>query len=272
MKNLLPILLVFFFGQVLSITSLAAKNETELYLTVFHKKGTVFAYKGTKSVRQIKKNDKVYVGETVHSKDKSLLVLEFSNKSKLKVDANSIIRIEKLINERMEKGGDHKNSLVLKLGSVFMKYVNKQKEENFVLKTRSASMGVRGTEFFAHIGGPREEKLAMTVNEGVVVVSSEFKSEQREVSKSFGTLVKSDGSIVEKKQFKWSQKLNWNQDPEEGNLETPAEVFKQIEADWDLYAKDVEERRDQFFQNQEDQFKKYQQHADPFKDQEDPFK
>ena len=77
------------------------------------------------------------------------------------------------------KSGKTRKGVILKAGSVFVKAAQKiLKEDNssFVLKTKYASMGVRGTEFFtAYADSARnkaKEDIWMCVKEGQVVIKN----------------------------------------------------------------------------------------------------
>lgn len=164
-------------------------------------------------------------GSVVITKKNSIALIEISSDK-----ATKIIKLDQLsslkISELKDKEG--KTTLDLNLGSAFIKYLKKSKSSTNLLEVRSRSvtMGVRGTEFF--VVRPMDKKQAndvwMCVNEGVVEVKNTDGSNKQLVKKGEGIHIKEGKKITKPKAYPWTKNLNWNMNPKKGSLENKVEL------------------------------------------------
>ena len=97
-------------------------------------------------------------------------------------------------------------------------------KDKFVVKTKNASFGVRGTEFFISYGKDRAKDAWMCVNEGLVRVSPKDSKESVDVKAGEGVQVKDKKSVSTPKPLAWTSKLNWNLDSSKGQLENKVNI------------------------------------------------
>ncbi len=147
---------------------------------------------------------------------KSLAVIKVDD-STLKINENSTIDLSKM--------GSQTPSTELKRGSLFSfikKSVNKKQRNSFSLKAKGVAMGVRGTAFFASYG--KEGDVWMCVNEGKVAVTNDGFKKEIIVNAGEGIVAKPGKSVSTPKSLPWTKKLNWDYDPEKGNLENTVKI------------------------------------------------
>ena len=155
-------------------------------------------------------NMTVGAGETVKTGPGTLAILTFVDGSQVKLNPGSILVI----------GDSKENSeITLLAGGAFAK-IEKQKSGHFSLRTKSASMGVRGTRFFTAYGkaGEKGEDVWMCVDEGTVAVETPGEKDPVLVKKGFGVFVPAGKKATEPKPYEWTKGLNWNMDAAQGEV------------------------------------------------------
>ena len=152
----------------------------------------------------------VEAGETIKTESGALVILTFMDGSQMKLNPESTLVI----------GAAAENSEVTLLaGGVFAK-IQKQKSGHFSLRTKSASMGVRGTRFFTAYGkaGKKGDDVWMCVDEGTVAVETPGEKNPVIVEKGFGVFVPAGKKATEPKPYEWTKGLNWNMDAAKGEV------------------------------------------------------
>ena len=171
-------------------------------------------------------NKPVEAGDWVEAGANSLAIIDFPDGARMKVNAGTAFRIKEVA--RM-KGG--LNSIRLDFGSIISKVPPPPKDgiakERFRVETTVATMGVRGTQFYAGFGGKdgweeRTKKkdpanLWMCVNEGNVEVVSSKGGDLVRVPQGMGVSV-TDGKVSRPEALQWTQGLNWKMDGEPDEL------------------------------------------------------
>lgn len=91
---------------------------------------------------------------------------------------------------------------------------------DFQVKTPSVVAGVRGTEFFVAYGRTIEEEpdLWLCVNEGSVEVAVPATGQRVTVEEGEGINILAGIRATEPKLYEWTTELNWNFDPDAGNV------------------------------------------------------
>jgi len=152
----------------------------------------------------------VFQGDILKTGIDSLLILELNNKSELKLRENTILVLE---------GTGKETSLILKSGSIFSR-VNKIINGSFSVRTPSMVAGVRGTEFFVAYGRTIETEpdIWLCVNEGSVDVSLTKTGDSVIVNEGEGINILSGKKLTKPEFYPWTKKLNWNTDPDKGEV------------------------------------------------------
>ena len=175
---------------------------------IVHARGTVLQV-GTPSV-PIQTGSVIAAGSRIRTSQNAILVLETSEGARLKVKGDSEIEIG---------DGSHPGAR-LHRGGVFAKIPKlKGARPAYRIRARAAVMGVRGTEFYSGFGSKSSE-LWMCVREGEVeVITPRTPEKPVLVTAGLGVWIREEGPPPEAKPYEWTKQLNWNQDPDAGELE-----------------------------------------------------
>lgn len=152
----------------------------------------------------------VPAGSLVRTSADSLVILTMTGGAELKINAGSSITVP--------EGGEQEISLAR--GSLFSHVPKLKPGARFRIRTPSAVMGVRGTEFFTAFGSEAEKDpdLWMCVREGAVEVSGADPAKSVLVRAGEGVLLPHGKEITAPKPYEWTKKLNWNMDPARGEV------------------------------------------------------
>jgi len=163
-----------------------------------------------------KKDSVINSGDTVKTSAKSLAIISMDDGVVFKMNPKSDLSIP-------EKDD---NSVTLNSGSVFSKVSKQKPNQQFKLRTPSAVIGVRGTEFFTSYGQTEGKKsdVWMCVNEGAVEVLSSKSKNPVLVKQGEGVVIPSGKEVTPPKKYAWTEKLNWNLDPEQGEVENNVQI------------------------------------------------
>jgi len=106
------------------------------------------------------------------------------------------------------------------MGSLFSKVQKQTNGRQFKVLTKSAALGVRGTEFFTAINEkkPGAADVWMCVHEGSVFVNDLADSKSVVVKKGEGVVIPAGKSVTTPKPYAWTKNLNWNMDPKAGKV------------------------------------------------------
>jgi ferric-dicitrate binding protein FerR (iron transport regulator) len=157
-----------------------------------------------------KMGDSLRAGEIVQTGKNSGAIVLLSGEARLKLTSESTLVIP---------ATDENSSAQLESGGVFAD-VAKKGTKHFFLKTKSAVMGVRGTQFFTAYGnsGAAGQDVWMCVHEGQVEVSTPQGTASRLVNAGEGVIVPAGKEATQPKPYGWTKGLNWNMEPSKGDV------------------------------------------------------
>lgn len=143
----------------------------------------------------------VSAGDIVSTGPLSLALVELDDKSRLKLDSSSAVRI----GEKTQSADLHRGGVIAKIRKATAG------RRNFFIRTRSAVLGVRGTEFYTalHEGSG---SLWMCVNEGQVEIRNPEAKSGVLVPAGKGVRQGRDGRITPPRFFEWTRSINWQMD------------------------------------------------------------
>lgn len=158
--------------------------------------------------------DKLSSGDSLLAHENSAVVVTLDDQSLLKLSSNSEITL----------GGESKTITEVHLvqGGIFAKIRKRKPGQRVLVKTRTAVMGVRGTEFFTSIGrkeNGEDPDVWMCVNEGQVEVTTAQSSQSALVNAGEGIFVNRGKEITPPRPYSWTKSLNWNMDPKKGSIQ-----------------------------------------------------
>lgn len=169
-------------------------------------KGTVKAGV-TGALQAVKVGSRISDGQTVQTGEDSLVILKYADDSRIKLKEKTEVVIHAV-------QGKEPQGLDIVLGAVFAA-VSKRPNQRFQVRTPAAVAGVRGTQFFTSY---EKKDVWMCVEEGQVEISENEKPKPVLVSAGFGVLVEKGKAIAPPQKFAWTKKLNWNMDPDKGDV------------------------------------------------------
>ena len=156
------------------------------------------------------------MGDTITVGQKSLAIVELKTINSIKK-----FKIEELSSFTLQThkiNEDDDNTIVeLLRGSLFIlvRKIRSDKISKLTVKAGNSAMGIRGTQLYVSFGKVPTD-LWMCVNEGEVEVLYQNKKET--VKSGKGVFIKSQKGIGPPKLYSWTQKLNWNMDPNKGDI------------------------------------------------------
>jgi hypothetical protein len=124
----------------------------------------------------VREGDRILTGE------RSLLVIQISDRDIVRVSSNSVLEIRSIVN-----GSDVK--LFLEKGEVISKVSRLEKNENYMVQTQTVIAGVRGTEFSVSTSAKEERVAVLKGNVAVNYVLEEKKLQKNETIAAGGNTV-----------------------------------------------------------------------------------
>ena len=150
-------------------------------------------------------------GDVIETTGDAMAVISLVNGAEIKLRENTTLALDSL-------GRDV--SVRLTSGSVFSR-VNRHMVSGFSVKTETAVMGVRGTEFFVAYGRKidRYRDVWVCVNTGSVEVELLDTQDTLIVEQGKGINILGGTNLTSPQRYPWTRKLNWNMDPGAGTVE-----------------------------------------------------
>lgn len=184
---------------------------------LIHAAGKVTVVREGKSLSG-KSGAALLVGDVLQTAEKATAVVSLLEGTTLKMREASELTLSRL--DRKGEEGPSQCEVDLGLGGLFAKVVSKVKGSLFRIKTPKAIAAVRGTQFFMAYGRQtrKGKDLWLCVNEGKVQVESLEDKKSVTVKEGEGVMVKAGRKITPPKSYDWTKELNWNMDPEKGNV------------------------------------------------------
>ena len=260
MINLKIVIFFFIFSNIVLANQVKTPKSNNIAKAVFIKGKVQYSCPKMKNTKLLKKGVKLQDGceISIGKTQKALAVIGFGEnfQSKMKLVKNSWVKITKEKHGEVKKG-EMKivDTMVLKAGSLLINYNNKNRNKNSLqVKTKSASLGVRGTEFFTY--NDESDNLSMTVDSGEVNVKSNEGEEAKSVKNGNGTIVAKDGSVPDPKKMDWSEKVNWEVDPKKGELNHNGDLFLEIEQQYKKWNEDILKQKKKYQEDIDDQKKR----------------
>ena len=152
-------------------------------------------------------------GDLVITGDDGVAVVTVSVGSRIKLRENTVVTID----ERTTAG-----SVELRQGGIFARVRRAATDDrrSFAVRTPTGVAGVRGAEFFVAYGRTIENlpDVWLCVNEGAVEISIREVDEVTVVEEGEGVNILSGVRATEPRFYAWTTQLNWNFDPDEGEV------------------------------------------------------
>lgn len=150
-------------------------------------------------------------GDAVSTGPEALAILSLAGRGEVKLRESTEMSIDSL-GTRM--------SVTLRSGGIFSRIRKLFGNEEYEVMTPSMVAGVRGTEFFVAYGRKIEDQydVWLCVNEGAVEVALPAAGAAAVVEEGEGINILGGNRLTEPKFYPWTEKLNWNMEPENGKV------------------------------------------------------
>ncbi len=202
---------------ILSLAAAGSLDAAELYFVA----GDVSVHKG-KSWEKGTVGLAVSPGDRVKTGRNSIAIISLGDGTRLRVQPKTDVVLDS------ELEGDKKTSIfTLRRGAVFSKIF--KKGNDFRIRAKTIVVAVRGTRFFMSrnlqlIDG----RIWLCVNEGVVEMIQTRDNTSVMIPEGKGVFIPRNGTLMEPEVFEWTRDLNWNMDPEKGDVRR---LFRNSDAD-----------------------------------------
>jgi ferric-dicitrate binding protein FerR (iron transport regulator) len=205
-KYLFLFILTIFFSQ----SVFAQEIGKVLYI-----KGKAVSKEEGKKAVFLKKGSAVVNERYYKTAKNSLLIIALTDGSKIKLNPSSNIFLSRPVNKKKPM-----TSKLIKGSSFFNVLKSKLiKRDKFIVKTKFASLGVRGTEFFVSYGkGKKPQDMWMCVNEGLVAVKRKSGKRETLVKEGEGVQVSKRDGVTAPTPLPWTKSLNWNMNVRKGDV------------------------------------------------------
>lgn len=203
----------FIFLICFLFSGMAAAEESLYSAQLFFFKGDVSLSTDGGDFGVVEKGDSIGEGDIIKTGKRSLAIIRFPDKSTMRVDPNSEIKIERVV-ERVESTSLGSSDIFLKSGRAVIDVINKSKAPVFNVRTAGVAMGVRGTRLMAGID-PESGTTDLAVDRGEVEVS---RLGNPSISDAVGAgqaiLIEKDREFSQPKKYDWVRKFNFNANDE----------------------------------------------------------
>ncbi len=168
------IYIAFIFLMSLVITFSISSKSVKASGKILKVDGKYAFIKYGKKWRRLKANYKIYNGSQIKTGSKTRIIIQFNDKSELRIAQKSKIKIEKAFVKTPE---NREISARLILGKLWAKVSkSKNKNKNFTIRTDNATAGVRGTSFSVTFKDDKSSVVSLYT--GIVDVESKVKKDK----------------------------------------------------------------------------------------------
>jgi len=184
-------------------------NITALDGGVVYTYGEVFVHRNPETI-PAEIGMPVAEGDVIETAEDGVAVISLVNGAEVKLRENTKLSLDRV---------GRRVSVALASGSVFSR-VNRHLISGFSVKTETAVMGVRGTEFFVAYGRKidRYRDVWVCVNSGSVEAALSATNETLLVEQGRGINIVGGDNLTSPQRYPWTRKLNWNMDPNAGEV------------------------------------------------------
>jgi hypothetical protein len=168
----------------------------------------------------VRRNDKIKTGPN------SIVIIGFGPdlNSKMKIDQDSEIVVDWKSPKREQPKNEFHSTVDVIKGSINVAFnKNRQKDNNLNVKTKYATFGIRGTEFFVHTG--INDTAFLAVKSGKVA-SIQY---DKKAKKNLESDTEKEGTLILTHKFErfaeqnpdWYQQINWDMDEKKYHFHQP---------------------------------------------------
>jgi hypothetical protein len=221
MKNIIQLFVVSISLTLLPLGLFA--QDSQKFGTVRFVKGMAKAT-GSDGEFELKQDDEVNTGETISVSEGSVIVLNLHDGSSVRLgpEQTEIVLERHLMQENANAGA----KISLKIGEILLEAVKALDDYiSFEVEvTKSTSIGVRGTTFYA---GVDENDAWVSLKEGSLDVYQLDKNDHEALKPGESIVVEEKKTLTKPTQYDWAKKLDWSNDNQRLNNLQPG-TFKNL--------------------------------------------
>lgn len=201
-------LYVFCLIGLLFSTSVVAIEPTSEMKIVFSK-GDNYKFNSAGLKTNLKKGSLVDEGDTLYIASDGLALLKIPGHSLMKLDAGSELVVEQLPAILGDNEKEVVEPALLKQikGAILIEMEQSSDNETLQLRTKSATLGVRGTKFLV----ATDEDVTVAVNEGTVEIEND-KGQADFLTQSESMVVENGQDFTARQKFAAIKNINWDVD------------------------------------------------------------
>lgn len=206
---------------------------------VFYLQGTAKAFldgkkdaQGKVQTQSLKLKDQLETPFTIKTGNNSVLIIRSKTKIN-KIAANTIIEFKE--NKNKSEFNISSGGFVTR----FTKPKNMQVNNDIVINSRSASLGVRGTTFMYHVD-KKSQKNFLSVKEGVVAYQGINSQDEIEVAKGLSAISNKNNQNLEPRSYEFQEHINWDLEDTSKDLSQPQKLYSSFEKVWNKYKEEME--------------------------------
>lgn len=210
--------------------------STSSKMTCLFAKGKVSIFHQNKK-NPLVKDFTLSVGDIIETEAGALAILKFPNET-VKVNEKSSFQVLE-INSKNDLFAVSKGAVIVNKikKSILDNLNNNEKNVPLIIKTKYASIGVRGTTFFLYQG--EKDQTVLSVKEGTVAFKADASEHDVFVKKDNSSMTNEENKNLKAQKFGFEDKINYALDPKE-KLESSSDLYSAIEQAWGKYKKDQE--------------------------------
>ncbi|HOV13568.1 MAG TPA: FecR domain-containing protein [Spirochaetota bacterium] len=205
--------MVNFFNLLLFLTlvfllSLGCVNDTNV-CRIIYVEGKAYQLDENKIIKKsLKNNDIINTNVTIKTDKDSYVDLEFADSSRIRIQEDSVIDIEKIRN----KENQDKVKIFIELGESFAKLDNIATGDNIVFETETMVIKDKNAEFIISVSQKRVTRIA--VLNGKLVYSTKLNSEELNLirQKDMKTAAKIEEIISKDSELNANEKIDFSHD------------------------------------------------------------
>lgn len=186
--------------------SSALAQET-LQAKIVFTKGENYKFSATGLKVNLRKGTSIEEGDQLVIVEDGLAIIKVTGHSVLKLESGTKLNFDQLP-QVIGQGGNQEVTnpaqITNKIGSVLIKMIKESNSETLVVKSKDATLGVRGTKFLVST----DEDVVVAVNEGTVELESNGNTDF--LTKSESMVVENGRSFTARQKLDVFKNLNWD--------------------------------------------------------------
>ncbi len=224
------IIFVIIFSAQLFLFPSSAYATQEIYAPFI--KGKPQLLRG-KEISIITKNTRFQHNDIIKTRKNELLIMK-SQASTYKITPHSFVKLDLSVSEIIQSEVAWGSVVVHFAKDLLSESNNESSKKEIVelkIKTKSASLGVRGTTLFTYV--EKSGETTTSVEHGHVNLAQKEQS----IDIRDGQSLMVSGVVKNKKaeSLGFEKHINWSLDEKGGKLDHPAQLFESIQKKWDDY-------------------------------------